>query len=75
MKPSLEMYDTGNCSVSESAVCGWTTVVLANELLRVVVLPGKGADIYQLVHLQSDVDFMIKTPWGLEPSGSANRER
>ena len=74
MKPSLEMYDSGNCSVSESAVSGWTTVVLANELLRVVVLPGKGADIYQLVHLRSDVDFMIKTPWGLEPSGSANRE-
>lgn len=41
MKPSLEMYDTGNCSVSESAVCGWTTVVLANERYGWLFFPVK----------------------------------
>ena len=74
MGMSRDKYNAVNCSVSESTVSGWSTVVLANELLRVVVLPGKGADIYQLVHLQSDIDFMMKTPWGLELPGSAHRE-
>ena len=37
--------------------------MLANGLLRVVVIPGKGADIYQLVHLQTDIDFIVKTPY------------
>ena len=44
---------------------GLRTAVLENELLRVVVLVDKGADIYQLVHKPSDVDFMWRSPWGV----------
>ena len=63
MKQSSKKYSTVNCSVSEGAVSGWSTVVLANELLRVIVILGKCADIYQLVHLQTDIIFTVKTPY------------
>jgi hypothetical protein len=33
----------------------------------VTVLPGKGADIAELVHKPSGVQFLMKTPAGLQP--------
>ena len=43
--------------------------MLENELLRVVVLADKGADIYQFVHKPTDVDFMWRAPMGVrDPS-------
>jgi galactose mutarotase-like enzyme len=42
-------------------------LTLDNGLLRVVVLPQKGADIYAIVHIPSGVDFMLRTPAGLRP--------
>ena len=43
------------------------TFTLDNGVLRVVTLPGKGADIYPLVHVASGVDFLLKSPAGLKP--------
>ena len=49
---------------------GVNTAILENELLRVVVLVDKGADIYQFVHKPSDVDFLWRRPWQtVFPSG------
>jgi hypothetical protein len=45
-------------------------VVLESDLLRVSVLPGKGADIYELVDRRTGVDLLFKGPWGLQPPGS-----
>ena len=58
------------CRVSDAwSYRGLKTAVLENELLRVVVLVDKGADIYQLVHKPTDVDFMWRSPWGVrDPS-------
>ncbi len=58
------------CRVSDSwTYRGLKTAVLENELLRVVVLVDKGADIYQLVHKPTDVDFLWRSPWGVrDPS-------
>jgi len=54
------------CRVSDAwSYRGLKTVIIENELLRVVVLVDKGADIYQLVHKPSDVDFMLRTPLGV----------
>ena len=54
------------CRVSDSwTFRGLKTAVLENELLRVVVLVDKGADIYQLVHKPTDVDFLWRSPWGV----------
>jgi hypothetical protein len=40
----------------------------------VTVLPGKGADVVELVHLRSGVDVLFKAPWGLRPPGAPPRE-
>jgi Domain of unknown function (DUF4432) len=62
------------CSLSTSERAGWRAVVLQNELVRVVVLPAKGADIYELVDLETGVDVLFKTPWGLQAPGAPARE-
>ncbi len=58
------------CRVSDAwTYRGLKTAVIENELLRVVVLIDKGADIYQLVHKPTDTDFLWKSPWGVrDPS-------
>jgi galactose mutarotase-like enzyme len=42
---------------------------MESDLLRVTVLPDKGADIVELIHKPSGVDCLMKTPWGLKPPG------
>ena len=58
------------CRISDAwTYRGLKTAIVENELLRVVVLIDKGADIYQLVHKPSDVDFLWRSPWGVrDPS-------
>lgn len=57
---------THGCRVSDSwTYRGLKTVVLENELVRVIVLADKGADIYSFVHKPSDTEFMFRTPWGV----------
>lgn len=54
------------CRVSDAwTYRGLRTAILENELLRVVILIDKGADIYQLVHKPTDVDFLWRSPWGV----------
>ena len=52
---------------------GHVALYLENELLRVNVLPGKGADIYELIHLPTCVDCLMKTPSGLQPPGEGSQ--
>jgi hypothetical protein len=49
-------------------------LTLENEALRVTVLPDKGADIVELVHLATGADPLFKAPWGLQPPGSEPRD-
>ena len=67
------MAESG-CSLTTGLVAGWESVVLQNDLLRVTVLPGKGADIHELVDLESGIDALFKAPWGLQPPGGEPRE-
>lgn len=54
------------CRVSDSwTYRGLKTAVIENELLRIVVLIDKGADIYQFVHKPTDTDFLWRSPWGV----------
>ncbi len=46
---------------------GHRAIRLENKDLRVTILPQKGADIYELIHLPSGVQFLMHTPWGLKP--------
>ena len=58
------------CRISDAwTYRGLKTAVIENELLRVVVLVDKGADIYQLVYKPTDTDFLWRSPWGVrDPS-------
>ena len=54
------------CRVSDAwTFRGLKTAVIENELLRIVVLIDKGADIYQFVHKPSDTDFLWRSSWGV----------
>jgi hypothetical protein len=61
------------CRLSESSVAGWRAIVLESGALRAVVLPDKGADLVELVHVASGVDVLFHAPWGLAPPGAAPR--
>ena len=57
---------TYGCRISDAwTYRGLKTAIVENEILRVVVLVDKGADIYQLVHKPTDVDFLWRSPWGV----------
>ena len=60
--------------VTEGVVSGWHAVRLTSDALSVTVLPGKGADIYEIVDLATGIDPLFKAPWGLQPPGAASRE-
>jgi Domain of unknown function (DUF4432) len=60
--------------VSTTMRCGWSALTLASDKLEVTVLPGKGADIYELVDLATGIDPLFKAPWGLQPPGSPPRD-
>jgi hypothetical protein len=52
--------------VSEETVEGADrTLVLADDQLRVAILPDRGADIHAVCDLRTGVDVLWKTPWGL----------
>jgi galactose mutarotase-like enzyme len=65
---------TATCSISRRTIAGWEAVALENGRLRVAVLPAKGADVVELVDLESGIDLLFKAPWGLLPPGSPPRE-
>ena len=61
-----QLERNSGCRVSDAwTYRGLKTVILENELLRVVVLADKGADVYELVYKPTDTDFMWRTPWGV----------
>ena len=49
----------------ESLDGGNRAVVLADEPIRVTLLPDRGADIHAVEDLRTGVDVLWKTPWGL----------
>lgn len=56
----------GDCRLYEVTLRGGLKgIVLENAALRVVLLPDKGADIYEWRYKPKDIDVLAKTPWGL----------
>ena len=55
-----------------------SALVLADDRIRVTLLPGRGGDVHAVRDLRTGVDVLWKTPWGLDvrtgrgaPTGSA----
>lgn len=68
------MTSVADCRISTETMAGWRAIVLENDLLQVVVLPDKGADIQRLIHKPSGVDVLYQSHWGLQPPGAPPRE-
>lgn len=58
-----------NCRIHEYGWRGHQLVVMENEVIRVSVVPTKGADVVELRHKPSDVDFLWHSPHPLLPPG------
>jgi galactose mutarotase-like enzyme len=56
--------------ISKSLLNGHKAVWLENDMLRLAVLPEKGADIPLLYHRPSGVQFLMQTPSGLRSPSS-----
>jgi hypothetical protein len=46
------------------------TLVLRSPQLEVVVLPGKGADVYSVIDRATGTDVLFKSPWGWRDPGT-----
>jgi hypothetical protein len=62
------------CSIHTETIAGWQALVLESNLIRVAVLPQKGADICSFIHKPSSVDVLAKTPWQLQPPDAPQRQ-
>ncbi len=43
----------------------YRVAVLENKYLRVSILIDKGTDIFEFLYKPKDIDFMLRTPWGI----------
>jgi hypothetical protein len=59
-----------SCHFNTGSEAGHPAVYLENDLLRITVLPEKGADIYTFIHKPTGLDMLWKNPIGLWPPGS-----
>ncbi len=58
------------CRISDAwALDGMRTVILENELLRVVILCDKGSDIVEFRYKTQDLDFLLAMPGGVRNPG------
>lgn len=55
--------------ITDGSINGHRAVWLENDLLRVAVLPEKGADIFELVYTPTGTNLLLNTPAGLLPPG------
>jgi galactose mutarotase-like enzyme len=46
-----------------------TCLWMENDILKLAVLPHKGADIAEFIHKPSGIQFLMRTPAGLQPPG------
>lgn len=61
-------YSSGRnhgCRIFEFTHRGLTMVTVENELLRMTILVDKGADIIELIHKKTGIDFMWRAPGGI----------
>ncbi len=64
------MLGQRGCRVlTDITVRGYDALVIENEILRVMVLPGKGTDVVEFLHKPTDCDFTWGTAWGLRERG------
>jgi hypothetical protein len=53
--------------IRKGVIVGHPAVWIENDCLSIIVLPEKGADIYQITEKGSGINFLMQTPQGLRP--------
>ncbi|CAN5764973.1 hypothetical protein BH23CHL5_BH23CHL5_04860 [soil metagenome] len=66
-----------HCEARRSTRNSLEVLTLTNGLISMSVIPDKGADIFEWIHVPSGIDVLWKSPWGLarhrgNPSTSTN---
>ena len=57
---------SSDCRISDSwTYRGLKTVIMENDLIKIMILADKGADIYSFIDKETDTDILWKTPWGV----------
>ncbi len=65
-RPSWSPFGDGKCRISDEwTYKGLRTVILENDLLRVVILVDRGSDIIEFRYKPYDVDFLLRRPRGI----------
>jgi galactose mutarotase-like enzyme len=65
LEPSYTHERNFGCRIWETLYRGLPMVTLENEALRVSLLAGKGADVFEFLHKPTDTDFMWRSPLGV----------
>lgn len=59
-------YRNHGCRIHDAvSIMGIPALIMENEILQVVVLTGKGADIFELLYKPFDIDLLWHSPTGL----------
>ena len=53
------------CRITEFCHRNLKFLTLENELIKITLIPDKGADVYELIYKPKDIDFMWKAPGGV----------
>jgi hypothetical protein len=53
------------CRLMEHLYRGLRVVTMENDLVRISILADKGSDIFEFLYKPLDVDFMLRSPWGV----------
>ena len=57
---------SSDCRISDAwTYKGLKTVIIENNLIQIIVLADKGADIFSFIDKETDTDVLWKTPWGV----------
>jgi hypothetical protein len=54
------------CTLTETTISNIQIVYLENETMRVSILVGKGADVYEMIYKPLHMDVLVKTNQGLD---------
>ena len=72
LKRSSQRSLSRGCQITEFAHLGYDALVLENDELRIILLPGKGSDVIQFIYKRLEMDFMWASQPGLQPAGVVN---
>jgi hypothetical protein len=66
------MTNNSPCTINEAVVSNIKVIYMENEMLRISILAGKGADVFEFIYKPMNMDFLLKTKQGLAVFENSN---